>query len=121
MSYVHKNLRIYVSGKRKHDIIGQCYMYESPWPENLDWNPPLRKLKNGTIIAVVEEPDDSTSQVSDRTRCKGHWVERTSSASHIGTQTDSLDRVLPSTNGPEAQRQALREFCNVSQAYCRQS
>lgn len=94
------------AGKRKHDNIRHCHMFEGPWPESLNWSLHPGKLNNGTSITVVEEPDVTSSQISDHTRLKRTRVEIPSATSDIGAQPDYLNRVFRSTSVSEAQHQA---------------
>lgn len=113
-------LSTFLAGKRKHGNIQQCYMCEGSWSEDSDWIPPHRKLNICTIIAVVEEHNETTSKVSHLMRWKKISVENPSAISGIGTPQDPLDDVFPSTSLPEAQHQesAKESFSNVSHPYC---
>lgn len=64
------------------------------------------KAQNGTIITFVDEPDDRSSRIFDRTLPKKPRVERPFATSDIGAQADALDYVFPSTSVSEVQRLA---------------
>ena len=99
------------ASKRKRSEARQCYLCESEWPDSLDWPPPTRKVKNGTVVTVVPEPDDQDSRLPDRTRRKKRRVVEEQSSDEDGTgQIDSLDRLLPSTGRTEeARRESGRD------------
>lgn len=66
--------------KRKQTQARQCYLCETEWPDNLDWPPPKRKVNNGVIIYVENEPDGTDSKVSNRTCYKKRCVVTESSS-----------------------------------------
>lgn len=92
---------------------------ETVWPENMKCPPPKRKLKNGKLIIIENETENSESQITDCTIFEKRRIEPPPlSNGDVVAQPDSLDQVvsLPGCTGEERRTSATEifsMFCNV--------